>query len=470
MTSSPREVGPWFHAKVLYPAAIWARGEGALFRHLRELTEIQWLPAEQLVRRRDARIARILRYARAHSRYYRELWPDRDPVSAEDAAAYLAELPLLTKSQLQTWAAYLKAQPPVRPVSRKTTGGSTGQPVTVLKDRASTGYERAVMWLGYGWFGVKVGDRVARFWGSPFAARRRIQSTLADVVMHRIHFSAFAFNEADLEEYWQRCLRFRPHYLHGYVSMLEAFARFLQSRHYEATALGLKSVIGTSEVLTPPQRAILESTFGAPVQTEYGCGEVGPIAYECDRGSLHLMTENVAVEILNAEGRAADVGETGEVVVTDLHNRAMPLVRYRLGDFAVPGRACSCGRGFPVIQKIWGREYDFVQGPDGRKYHGEFFMYLFEDLRRVGSPVRQFQVTQRGPNVLDVEVVIPGELSEGQETRIRHHVGNQLKSMKIDVRRVDAIARAQSGKMQVIRNTWLRPTDRAADSEQSPVG
>ena len=145
MTSSPRGVGRWCHAKVLYPAAIWARGEGALFRHLRELTEIQWLPAEQLVRRRDARIARILRYARAHSRYYRELWPDRDTVSAEDAAAYLAELPLLTKSQLQTWAAYLKAQPPVRPVSRKTTGGSTGQPVTVLKDRASTGYERAVM-------------------------------------------------------------------------------------------------------------------------------------------------------------------------------------------------------------------------------------------------------------------------------------------------------------------------------------
>jgi phenylacetate-CoA ligase len=188
------------------------------------------------------------------------------------------------------------------------------------------------------------------------------------------------------------------------------------------------------------------------VQDEYGCGEVGPIAYQCEQGRLHVMSENLLVEVLTEKGELAGPGQTGEIVVTDLNNRAMPLIRYRLGDFAVVGRPCSCGRGFPVLENIRGRAYDFVERADGRRYHGEFFMYLFEDLRSHGLPIGQFQITQIARRALEILVVTPESASAEVEARIGHQLGDRLPGMEVTVRRVESIPREASGKMRVIRS------------------
>jgi phenylacetate-CoA ligase len=218
--------------------------------------------------------------------------------------------------------------------------------------------------------------------------------------------------------------------------MLDAFASHLNEAGIDGKQLGLKLVVTTAEVLSDPQRARLQRVFGCPVQNEYGCGEVGPIAYECPRGALHVMSDHLLVELLANGERPAAPGESGEVVVTDLANRAMPLVRYRLGDFAVAGTApCLCGRGFPTLQRIWGREYDFVETGDGRRFHGEFFMYLFEELRQHGIGIPQFQVVQEGPADLAIAVLSLTEPSA----------------------RVDRLERARSGKMRVIVNRWRNP-------------
>jgi phenylacetate-CoA ligase len=446
----------WLHAHLVYPAVVAARGEGTVFSQLRELRLIERSSTESLHYRQAFRLAAILNYAAARSPYYRARWPAGRHVTPEEARDRLADLPTLEKRELQQSQDELLARPRVRRVTRKITGGSTGEPVTVVKNRTATAREMAASWLGYGWFGVRMGDRAARFWGSPASLKRRLRFAAADLAMHRVRFSAFAFDENDLERYWERCKTFRPDYFYGYVSMLEAFASFVRRRGYDGKSLGLKSVVTTSEVLSPPQRRLIENAFGAPVQNEYGSGEVGPIAYECEEGSLHVMSENLVLEVLRPDGAPAVVGEAGELVVTDLNNRAMPLVRYRLGDYGVPGVPCECGRGFPVLEKVWGRAYDFVQRPDGRRYHGEFFMYLFEDLRAEGLCVDQFQVVQSGPTTLEILVVSPSASSSGVEDCVRGHVRRKLEGMELTVRRVQAISRLPSGKMQVIRNDWLR--------------
>ena len=460
MTARNRKRGGlarWVHAAIVYPAIVTARGESAVFARLRELRAAQRLPREVVLHRQAAHLAETLNYAAEHSPYYRARWPHGSRVAPERARDALSELPFLTKRDLQESEGELLARPRLRRVTRKTTGGSTGEPVTVVKDRMATAHEMAASWLGYGWFGVRIGDRAARFWGWPFTVKRRLRFAAADFAMHRISFSAFAFNDAELERYWVRCVSYRPNYFYGYVSMLEAFADFVRRRGYDGTSLGLKSIVTTSEVLNAPQRRLIQSTFGAPVQNEYGCGEVGPIAYECKLGRLHVMSENLVLEVLTPNGRTAEIGETGELVVTDLDNRAMPLIRYRLGDFGVPGPPCPCGRGFPVLEKIWGRAYDFVQQPDGRRYHGEFFMYVFEDLRAQGVPVAQFQIRQDGPRTLSVSVVTPESASKAVETRLCSQLDPLLSDMQISVRRVKSIPREASGKMRVIRNVWLEP-------------
>jgi phenylacetate-CoA ligase len=451
-----RDFARWIHGNLVYPGAVRLLGEGALFDRLRELRRLERSDCETVDRYQAERLAALLRYGIDHSPYYRATWPKFGLVAPDNAREMLATLPVLTKRELQDHQAELLASPAVPRVTQKITGGSTGQAVTVTKDRTATACERAAMWLGYSWRGVQIGDRVARFWGSPFATRRRLLIKASDFAMHRIRFSAFAFDQRDLERYWTQCLRFQPDYLHGYVSMLEAFAGFVADRGYDGRRLPLKSIVATSEVLTPPQRALIEGAFGAPVQIEYGCGELGPIAYECERGSLHLMTPDVVVEVLASDGQSVTHGESGEIVVTDLNNRAMPLVRYRLGDFGILGAACACGRAFPVLAKIWGRAYDFVATPDGRRFHGEFFMYLFEDLRRMSAGVQAFQVTQSGPASLDVAVVTPEPPSAEHEERIRRLLRERLPTMEVTVHRVSKIERAASGKMQVIRNDWVR--------------
>jgi phenylacetate-CoA ligase len=235
--------------------------------------------------------------------------------------------------------------------------------------------------------------------------------------------------------------------------MLEEFARFLLRRDLSGPDLGLAAVISTSEPLTAPRRAVISEAFGAPVQNEYGCGEVGPIAYECpEEGMLHVMSQNVILEVLDAQGEPVGPGGSGEIVVTDLNNHSMPLIRYAIGDFATVAEACRCGRAFPVLSAIWGRAYDFLEDSAGRRYHGESVMYIFEDLRDRGVKVGRFQIVQDRPGHI-VARVVPGSSaasSEATAVEIADTCRGRLGGMTTEVEFVDEIRRARSGKTHLI--------------------
>lgn len=439
---------------VVYPAIVGARGEGSVFRRLKEFREIEASPDAEVHALSVRKLSGTLAHAVERVPWYRDRIGRLD-TSERGLEQRIQELPFLTKADLQENADALRAEGRYR-VTRKITGGSTGQAVTVHKDRTATAAEMAASWLGYGWFGIRMGDKGVRFWGQPTTSRRRLRFRAADLAMNRKRFSAFAFSTDDLERYWAECVRFRPDYFYGYVSMLEQFARFVQSSGKDPGRLGLKAVVTTSEVLSDPQRDLISDTFGVRVQNEYGCGEVGPIAYECERGTLHIMSPNVYVEIVGEDGRAVEPGETGAVVVTDLNNRAMPLVRYRVGDWAVRGRDCACGRPFPTLDAIWGRQYDFILGPGGRRYHGEFVMYLFEDARSSGVPIKQFTVSQTGPQQLDVKLVVSADGRPDAERAVRKLFAERLPDFSISIEFVDEIPRRPSGKAVLVENPWIQ--------------
>lgn len=451
---------PFLHRRLIYPAVTFALGEGSMKRSLGELSDLQYATAGELLQYQASRLRQLL--SRAYSTpYYRDLVPpDLHQLGskAEDPFSQLRALPVLTKSALQQHASDLLATPLPRRRTGKTTGGSTGQAVTVVKDRQATARERAAMWLGYGWNGIQVGDRGARFWGQPLRSRARNLTRLADFAMNRVRFSAFDFNQEGLERYWKACVRFKPTYFHGYVSMLEEFARFVVTTRKDGRSLNLRSIVATSEVLGQPQRELIESAFGCHVQVEYGCGEMGPIAYECEGGSLHLLTTELVVELLRADGSPAEPGETARIILTDLNNKAMSLVRYDIGDFGALGPACSCGRGFPVLKNVLGRAYDVIVAPDGAKFHGEFFMYLFEEIRRQGSQFTQFQVIQRDASNVTIKIIADPRERQSLAATIRQRLRSAMPGMVVTFEWVDLIARLPSGKAQVIANQWLRGT------------
>ncbi|MEM1182223.1 MAG: hypothetical protein AAGM22_27995 [Acidobacteriota bacterium] len=140
---------------------------------------------------------------------------------------------------------------------------------------------------------------------------------------------------------------------------LGAFARFLRARGLPAPRLD--AIISTYELLTPTVRRLLEAVFQAPIVEQYGSSEINDIADMCEEGELHVRTDEVFVEVLR-DGRPASPGELGRVVVTDLRNFNMPLIRYDIGDVVrVPGGPCRCDRNSPLLGQVEGRASDMLE-------------------------------------------------------------------------------------------------------------
>jgi phenylacetate-CoA ligase len=203
----------------------------------------------------------------------------------------------------------------------------------------------------------------------------------------------------------------------------------------------------TGEGLSRAQRDRIEAVLGCPTVSEYGCTELGVIAFECPKGGLHISHENLLVEFV-VDGRPARPGERAEILVTNLNEWVHPLVRYKVGDLARLGaEACPCGRTMPLIGELGGRVHDSILTPRGAAIHGLFFTHLFDRLPQVS----QFRVVQSRLDQLAIEIVVP----EGPSEDIARSVENAVRSalaepMEIQVRAVDALPVARSGKTRWI--------------------
>lgn len=434
---------------LLYRPATWVRGE-PVFSLLRHYEQSQWWPPESLEQLQKQQLSHILRHAVTRTVHYREVARgagiDPRSLSFDD----LSFFPLLSKRDLVERGDRLRAARIPGSTSWKTTGGSTGVAVRLRKNRAATAAEQAASWRSYAWYGIRPGDRQARFWGVPLTSRARWRFRAIDLVLNRDRFSAFAFGEKDLRSYYERMLRTRPVWAYGYVSMLAQFALFCRNHDLPLGEIGLRAVVTTSEVLTPANRTLIAEVFGAPVFDEYGCGEVGPILYECTRGRLHLMAENLYVEL--PADPTPDEPDARRLVLTDLHNRATPLIRYDVGDRVVPAQPCICGRGLPAFERVFGRAYDFIRARDGTGFHAEFFLYILEHARDRGLPVQQVQFVQKAPDLIELRIV-PSEgytLETGRTIaqEIVARSGGRFQARAVEV---SEIPRERSGKIRLIR-------------------
>lgn len=390
----------------------------------------------------------LVDHARRTVPFYRDRLADFDVATLSFDS--LANLGFVTKEDLQLRADRLASTAPLGRLISKTSGGSTGQAVTVKKTRPALADELAAAWRGYGWAGIRMGDAQARFWGVPADDSSRRRAELVDLTCHRIRLSAFSFSDDDLRHYVDAVQRFRPQHYYGYVSMIDEFGAYVR-RHGIELANTPEVIVTTSEVLTDPIRQRLTETFGARVFNEYGCGEVGTIAHECEAGSLHVSDDNVLLETVDDDGNLVS-GEAGELVVTELHNRAMPLIRYRIGDFGtLAASTCACGRTLTVLSGVHGRAYDMIKARDGRSFHGEFVMYLFEDIKKKSQAIRQFQVRQEAVDRFRIRIVPDPAFGEDTKQLIRTRFTEAFDpDVQIEFEIVDAIAREKSGKMRLV--------------------
>jgi phenylacetate-CoA ligase len=416
---------------------------------LRLLTASQYWPRERVEQLRVDRLTRLIEHVHSRVPYYRQRL-SADTARSIESVADVRRLPFTTKEVLQEQPSEFIDSNPGRFLTQKTTGGSTGQPLTIPKTREAMSWELAATWRGYSWAGVGIGDRQARLWGSSLDRKGQWRAALIDFVCNRKRCSAFDFDDETLLRYHDVLTKFKPTYFYGYVSMLAQFAKFYQKRGLEPS-YDLRCIISTSEVLTSGHRSLLEEVFHTSVFNEYGCGELGTIAHECEHSSLHVSDENMILEILDGD-EPCGPNQPGEMVITELNNSVAPLIRYRTGDFACwSEHGCPCGRSLSVITDIFGRAYDLLYSADGRVFHAEFMMYIFEEAKRRDLGIGQFQVIQTALNAFHMRIV--PEKGYGPETErfITEQINDSFHAeAKVSFEHVDVIRRERSGKLRVI--------------------
>ena len=429
-----------------YPVTL-LKGERVL-KYLDDYKKFQYFSRGVIEHYQLNHLKSLIKHAANNSPYYKEVFKDMD-VNLEDinSLEQVKYLPVLTKELLIAHRHEIQTVHNGPFITKKTTGGSTGQTVTLLKNPDALARERAATARSYEWAGVGIGDSQARFWGIPLHQNVRLKSKIVDFITNRRRYSAFAVDPAMLQIYFEDIVKFKPKYIYGYASSIRDFALFLNDTGKKLPA-SVKTVITTSEVLTQEMREVIESSLRVRVYNEYGCGEVGSIAHECEAGSLHVMEDNLLVEIDSGDDDA------GEIIVTDLFNYATPLIRYRVGDYASIKKAkCSCGRSLISLDNVHGRAYDCIISPDGKIFHPEFIMYIFEEVKDKFGGIRQFQVIQKQSDQLLIRLVLSKTFTNETKDLITAHVLEKLHhSMKLTYEFVDHISRESSGKIRLVKS------------------
>jgi phenylacetate-CoA ligase len=210
--------------------------------------------------------------------------------------------------------------------------------------------------------------------------------------------------------------------------------------------LEIKVVFVTSEVLMPYQRDLISETFNCAVSNGYGGRESGYIANECSQGGMHIMADAIILEIVDSEGRPAPIGESGEIVVTDLYSEEAPFIRYATGDIgAVSARQCPCGRAYPLLERIEGRSNDSIVSPDGRVINALALVY---PLREVEG-IEQFRITQKLLDTFHVQIMRNQHFRRESEDRIRNAWIQLLRSpLQVSFEYVSGFSRQRSGKFR----------------------
>ena len=445
----------WLARKILYPLHERLRGRPT-YEILRRLRRSEHLTPAELAQARDRAIAVLVKHAALQTPYWREHFASARLASdAIQGAAGLSRLPPMDKDLIRSRLEDFVADDERHRAFKLETGGSSGSPLIFYTDKVREASQLAAKARSREWWGIRPGDRQIDLWGSPIElnASDRMRE-LKDRCLNLRLLSAFKLSDESMSRFRSAIETHGTDFIYGYASVLARFARFLEDREQNLHHLNLAAAISTAELLFDDQREVIERVFGCAVVNEYGCRDGGLIAQTCPEGGLHLMSDTVHVEILSEELEPVEPGEIGEIVITNLYSRAMPLIRYRLGDRArLKPEPCPCGRSLPLMDSLEGRVTDTVFTPDGNRVHGLGLMYTL----RVLPGIARFQVIQDALDHLEILIVPTAEAVATASTSLvgpvvegtRKTVGD---GMVIDVRIVDEIPVLPSGKMRSIWN------------------
>jgi phenylacetate-CoA ligase len=435
--------------------AIVSGHSASLLAVMFQLEMSQWWTPERLAQEQFSQLVHVVAHAQATVPFYQRRFAELGiELSKLITPEGWRQLPLLSRRDIQLAGTSLHSSNPPPTHGRVTstlTSGSTNQPVRTLGTELAGFFWRAITLRDHIWHQRDFGETFAaiRYTGDnealPPDGRRTDNWGSATAGLFATG-PAFLLNvRSSLEEQADWLARVNPGYLLGYPSVLLGIAQHLERQGRRLPRLRELRTFG--EILEPECRAVCQRVFGVKTVDMYSSQEVGYLGLQCsEHEHYHVMSENVLVEVLDEQGQPCGAGETGRVVVSTLHNFAMPLLRYDIGDYAEVGQPCSCGRGLPTLRRILGRQRNLLVLPNGERRWPIFDAgERPEDL----PLFYQFQIIQRSLSKVDVNVVRDADLSPHEADILKRYVQQMLgHPFEVAIARVAAIPRNRTGKFE----------------------
>lgn len=406
------------------------------FRYYRRWMAEESLDPDRMGRLQEKKLDCILGAAK-RTKHYAGILP-----AGLDGPGFMADsrcVPITEKKDLRdATESFVPEGIDVKKLGFAQTSGSTGFPTRIYLDMDTACYRQAVRYATDVSFGRTPFELFARIHAHDYD-RSSLMGT-------RFFFPKIflpIFNRP--EENFRLLQKHRPSMLRGYPSSI-----FLLSRMNEVAGrpLKFKAVVCVSELLSDDTRKAIGDSFSCPVYTQYGSMESSSVARECvEERRLHVESHSCIVEITDPEGNPKKSGE-GEMILTPLFNRAMPILRFRVGDRAAWGGECGCGRPTPTIKNLSGRVDDYILLPSGRLRPGKNF-YLELSLL---SHFYEYQIVQEAPDLIVFRYVPIRDLPGDAERAIRDHILGQClgERMRVEFERVGKVKRGATGKLRVV--------------------
>lgn len=396
---------------------------------------------------------KLLRYAYEHTDYYQRIFDEiglfKDGGIVESK---LKDIPVLTKEIIRREGKKLVSdEAEMRGAYTNTSGGSTGEPVMFYQDKEYFARNFGDKILFGALNGKMPGDKEVKLWGSErdiLEGNIGLKEKVINWCYNRIFLNSFLLTPENMKCYIDKINRCHPKQIWTYADSIFQLSKYINDN--KITVFSPANIITTAGVLYDEMRNEIQKAFPqSNILNQYGSREAGVIGCEVGKKKgIRIFEHSVKVEVLDEKnGDAAEVGQ-GELLITNLTNYSMPLIRYHIGDTGIVVTPQGYEGAFAVLEKVTGRTNTHLKKQDGSLVHGEYVTHLFYNK----AWIENFKVIQHGYTDIEFQIVIKKGLSENKKD-----LENMIADLEavfgkcnVTITYLDVIPKLKSGKYQFV--------------------
>lgn len=439
-----------FVRSISFPIIARRNGLPDLIGHLRQLEKSQYWPVERLMEQQLEKIKSLLVHAYHNTPFYKTQFDESglNPYKFRDFSE-LEKIPIVTKDEIRkNLPSFIAKTFRQDQIHASETGGTTGVKMKFYRDNGCLSRKEAALYRFEKWTGWEIGEKMGLVWTAQqdYVGHWTKKAQFKNELFGRqVVFPAARMDKESIAAYVDQLIYKKPTMVRAFVSPLYEVARYINNKNIDGICL--KGVITTGEPLYAHQRSEISKAFNCEVFDSYRSREVGPIAQECENHSgMHVNAELLYIETVADGDMSRFDPDVGRIIITDLVNYGMPLIRYDIGDLGgVSLERCACGRSLPLMTNLAGRSSDIFFTPDGKLVTaGSLVLYLVDEAPGL---LGQVQIVQEALDHLAIRMTPDPapteEIRDYQKRKVRELFGPR---MRVTFEIVAEIPRHASGK------------------------